>query len=355
MLLELSIQVVNPQLSPHEGLKLEARLRNMSGETCELPSPYDLTNAFSLDVYYPGGALMRRMNGLTYQAMMTSRRVDPRPDLDTLEANAQWDWTLNMASYHHLLPTGNWEVEAVYEYPEAEVVARSGRTAIEVVECSVLALWAVHDNPVIEGLTLLIRAEGNNAEQWYLRQHNYQRPLASWYSEPVRIGKDAEQAFCATSDFFQTDSFEPFSRKWIIWQEGMAIHAQEFEMGVSVGEAQSAALPDGRTLYPFAYRTLDEELGVFCLAAEGVIECYRFAPAGLTRLFSHPLPFMNDMLSMGVDADFIHFVMVSEGFALSAFEPRGTSAGTAAFIFDATASLCMPVRFRQSNDLCCVP
>jgi len=290
MPLELELRVPQALLSTLAGLRVEVELHNRGEETWELPATYDRTDALTFEVYGAGGEWVRRMSGVTHQAMMTTARIEWEPLLDTLPPGETWRWDLDLSSFHYPLPPGEYEVFAAYRYPPAGVGLRSGGVRVRVTAPALRSLFALRDNPVLDGLTLLFRDGQGERAAHYLRQHNYDRPLASWYSARVLEGEPVAEAFCAATGFFQTASFAPFSRRWLVWQSGETLRARVYYDGAPTADERTAPCPPGRTLLPSAFYDEEETLYVFFRDGAGALECYRFEASALVPLFSHPLP-----------------------------------------------------------------
>src|SRR5262245_4483890 len=85
MSLALSIAVPNPRLSTFDGLKVEFNLRNDGHDPLQIPNPnYDTSGAFGIQVRGHSDMLLRHMDGITSQMMLSVGRADDRPTLGTL-------------------------------------------------------------------------------------------------------------------------------------------------------------------------------------------------------------------------------------------------------------------------------
>ncbi len=211
MALRLELSVQNPRASTLEALKVDLVLRNEGSEALDLPGPDDRTDALTFEAFDAAGALVVRMSGLTSQAMMRSGRLKEVPLLEQLAPGAQWAWTLDLARLHYALPARAAAIEAVYRDRVSGLEARSERRTIEIADLPVADVLSVHDDPVIEGLTLLVAAGANGSREYFLRQHNAPRPLAAWYSERVLAGAKAEAPFCSAERTTRSGSMMPSS------------------------------------------------------------------------------------------------------------------------------------------------
>jgi hypothetical protein len=317
--MNLVLSVQNPTVDTLEGLKVGLDLFNDGERAYQLPGPSDLTATLTFEVYRQDGALLRRMNGLTRQQMMSSARVDPTPTLEDLPPGGRWRWELNLASYHYPLPAGAFEMEAVYDYDEAGVHVRSNRIPIHVAAVALSEIAFLREAPVLDGVTLLLKGESNGAPTTVLRHYNAQRPLAAWYSE--RLAGDNGSAspgmiawnggvrpFFAAARFFTTESFEPTFRKWVISSDGSRLVAQRFIWGRPDPLSISTLLPTDRTLLPSACYDEEDRLMVFFQKTAGTIEAYDLTSEGLTLRFEHNVPATSVPPAIRADCDFIHIV-----------------------------------------------
>ena len=312
MALRFGIRVLDGTLTTFGSLKVEIRLENTGGEAMEIPTPDDITGALTIAVYYPGGRLLRIMNGFTMQQMQSSARVDAAYDLAPIAPGEPWRWTLNLAKYHYTLPEGEFEIEGVFEYPPLDVYLRSERQRIRVSAPPLRAIQAFEDNPVLDRLELLMNVGSNGSGACYLRQHTG-RPLAADYCEAIPI-PSAGTAFCATANFFQTASFDPVAKRWLVWTDGTELRAIELMGGVPTGGERRAPLPEHRTPLRSAYYTEDDRLFVFLRAGAREIECWELAPGLWERAFAHTLSAgrAEDALARA-DSEAIHIVVPAGG------------------------------------------
>jgi hypothetical protein len=306
---ELAID--NPLLSAHEGLRVSCRLRNDDPQPLDIPSPYDRSGAFRVALF-DGEQPVRVMSRLTRQRMMTDGRADGSLDTDTLEPGAEWNWRIDLASYHYPIPPGQFLLDAIYEYPPAGLRLRSGPHPIQVQDDSLAAVSALRDNPVLDGVTLLLEAEGENGTGYFLRQHNYGRPVGAWYSSRILAGEEAEEPFCASAAFFQTETPDPFLQKWVLWTKDAELRARRYDRGLPSELARAAPLPEDRSLVRSALRTAADELLVFMWAEPGRLECYRFA-GGLTKLFEHRVRGVAAQIAVSGDDASIHLAVPWRG------------------------------------------
>jgi hypothetical protein len=114
-----------------------------------------------------------------------------------------------------------------------------------------------------------------------VRQYNTSRPLAAWYAHPVDV-PESTQPLLATPTFFQTDSFEPFSRRWLVYQHAGDVVGQELYNGATTGSGRRgslAVLPHHATPAGQAWRLASaalnwlDELWVFFCRHDQLIAC----------------------------------------------------------------------------------
>jgi len=319
--MNLDLSVKNPSASVLESLKVSLALVNDSPVAYRLPGPYDLTQALTIEIYQAGGPLVRRMNGLTRQSMMSEGRVDATPMLEDLPAGGRWDWDLDLAPYHYALPAGDFEVKAVYADASAGVLAHSKYVPVHIAAAPLYSLACLCDAPVIEGLTLLLRSGAAQAEATtVLRQHNAQRPVGAWYSEridatpgPSLRWDGVTKPFFAAARFFTTDSFEPTFVKWILSTDQTHVYAHRIFRGRCEPTALACPLPRGRTLLPSACYDEDERLMIFFQKPSGTIEAWDFTSSGLERRFRHEVPPTSIPPAIRADCDFVHVVTPWQG------------------------------------------
>ena len=312
MALRFGIRIPEATLTTFGSLKVEIRLENTGPEAMKIPTPDDITGALTIAVYYSGRRLLRVMNGFTRQQMQSSARVDAAYDLAPIEPGEPWLWTLNLAKYHYTLPEGEFEVEGVFEYPPLNVYLRSERQRIRVSAPALQAIQAFEDNPILDRLELLMNVGSNGSRACYLRQHTG-LPLAADYCEAVPIPA-AGTAFCATANFFQTASFDPVAKRWLVWTDGAVLRALELIGGVPTGAERRAPVPEHRTPLRSAYYTEDDRLFVFLRAGTGEIECWELTPEVLERAFAHRLSAGRaEDAVVRADAEAIHIVAPAGG------------------------------------------
>ena len=289
MPVQLTVTTPGSRISAHEGLRLHCSLSSEGAPPLEIPSPYDRSGSFNLLLRNGGGDLVRVLNRQVRQAVMSGGRVDGSLDLDVLQPGETWEWDMDLASYHYPLPPGTYSVGAVYEYEPAELRLEAGPIPIRVSEDPVRSLTVVRDNPVLDGLAMLFEADGETGTEFYLRMHNYSKPVGAWWSAPILAGEDAEGPFCATANFFQAESVDQFDLRWVVWTSGGSVHARCFDEGEATGRIRTASLPEDCTLIRQAVRTIEDELYVFLWSPAGAIECHRLGEQSKVHL-SGPRP-----------------------------------------------------------------
>ncbi len=299
-------------LTTFSSLKVEILMRNTGPDPVVIPSPDDMSGALTIAVYGPGGRLLRSMNGLTMQFMQSSARVDASYSLAPIAPEEPWRWTVDLAKYHYTLPEGEFEIEGRFDYPPLNLHLRSSRQPIRVVAPLLRTIDAFHDNPVIDRMDLLMDVGSNGSSAFYIRQHSG-LPLAAAYSERLPVPSTGT-AFCAIANYFQTASFEPVSKRWLLWTGENQLRAVELNHGVPTGNEREARLPEGRKPLPFAYYTEDDRLYVFLTAGPAQIECWELAQDLFERVFSHTLSAGRPAdAQVRVDSEAIHIVVPARG------------------------------------------
>lgn len=323
MALEFQFSIANPHPSTHEGLRVACRLGNPDSQAAELPAPYDRSGAFRIGLCDTGQTPLRTMSRLSRQAFLSEGRVDTSLDLDTLEPGQEWNWKMDLASFHYPIPAGEYLVNATYEYPPAGVSLDSGFRELRVASDPVTAVEAWRDNPCLDGLALLIEADTEAGPAWFLRQHNHNRPVGAWFSSRVATSEQPDtRPYCATCNFLQTESLDPFFEKWVLWTAAGELRARRYDSGAPTDRYRAAVIPEGRSVLRAAIRTLKDSLYVFFLTEGGLLECYRFEE-GLTKVFEHGLRAPFAPLSIAADREFIHIAMPWRGVFYERLRPDG--------------------------------
>lgn len=323
MPIELGVAIANPLLSTHEGLRISCRLRNEDGQAAELPSPYDRSGAFRIGLFDTARTPLRTMSRLSRQVFLSEGRVDASLDLDTLEPGQEWNWKMDLSSFHYPIPAGDYLVNAVYAYEPAGVKLDSGFQELRVASDPAVAVEAWRDNPVLDGLALLIEADTEDGPAWFLRQHNYSRPVGAWFSSRIAAGEQPDTApYCATCNFRQTETLDPFFEKWVLWTADGELRARRYDFGVPTDRYRAAPVPEDRSVVRAAIRTPKDILCVFFLTEDGVLECYRFQD-GLTKIFEHGLRAPSAPLAIAADQEAIHIAMPWHGVFYERLRPSG--------------------------------
>ena len=305
MPIRFEIRILNTELTTFDALKLEISLENPDATAAEIPSPDDSSGALSIRVYYRDGTLLREMDGITRQLMRSKSRVNTAYTLAPLEPGQAWRWTVDFAKYHYTMPEGEFEVQGVFEYPPLDLHLETPRLPIRVAPLEMRSLQDVRDNPVLDRIELLMNAGSNGT--FYLRQYAAKLPLAAFYNERL---SSPDRVFCATANFFQTASFEPVSRRWILMVRDRRLVAMQLAAGVPTGQERGADLPEGRSAAGFAYYTEDDRLFVFLTVEPNIIESWEFGQGPLENVFRHTLSAGRARdAHIYVDQDSIHIVV----------------------------------------------
>jgi hypothetical protein len=274
----------------------------------------DSSGALSVEVHDSTGGLVRRMSPITKQIMMNEGRPDPRVTTGTLASGESWRWEGNLAEWHYPLPQGEHRLTFRYDFDREGVHIESAPVSVVVEDASILEIRRTRDRPILDGLTEVVRCETDSGGKTYLRLYSWDRPLACWFTEPVEIGDTAGVAFAAQANFFQPESFMPFFRRWLVWQEGGQVKAGRYFRGKPEGKTRSASLPDTGALYPFAVSTEGDDLLVFTRSQDGLMTCYELADSAISRRFEHRSRITaSPHLAMGADAECLYLVAPLRG------------------------------------------
>ncbi|MEK7406567.1 MAG: hypothetical protein AAB225_15805 [Acidobacteriota bacterium] len=308
------VDVLNPRLSTHEGLGLRCRLRNQGEPVALLPGPFDRSGAFRIRLLDPAQNQLREMSRLSSQVYMDGGRVDSSLDLDTLGTGEQWDWEMDLASCHYTIPPGDFLIDAVYDYEPEAISLRAGPVPVRVAEDPLALVSSVHDNPILERLTLLIEAEAEDGPAYFLRYYSYDLPQAAWYSTRVLAGEQAEAPFLASAGYYQSREIDLGYQHWIVWRRGESVCARRYDDGEPSPDYRAAPLPEESTLIPSAFHTSDDQLYLFFWARSGRLECHRLEPDRLVEVFERATRARpGSLISIGADESAIHVATAWRG------------------------------------------
>jgi hypothetical protein len=305
--LQLRLTPLRREISTHESVTVHCELANAGAEPVQIPGPYDRSGALSILLRESDGKIVRFMNRQTRQRMLSDDRIDTTLDLDSITPGEQWEWPVDLASFHYLIPPGEFDVSARLFYPPADAETESEPARLAVRTDPIRSVLSIRDNPILDSLSLLIEAEGPAGRAFYLRQHNYGRPSGAWYSTLIPTPSDAVQPFFAPAGYYQSESFGPAFGKWIVTARGQStVEAYHFVNGAPSAR-RKALLPAGAKLLPSAFHTADGDVHLFVWAASGLLECHRLSSDGLAKVFEHnPRVPAGTPLSIGAFQDSIH-------------------------------------------------
>lgn len=280
----------------------------------EIPGPFDRSGAFNILLRNQSGELLRLMNRQTRQRMLSDGRVDATLDLETIASGEEWQWPVDLASFHYLLPTGEFEVSGRLVYPPAAVDVGSAKSDVIVREDPICTVQMIRDNPVIDSVSLLIGADSPAGRGYFVRQHNYDRPTGAWYARQIPVPPDAGEPFFASAGFYQAESFDPAFRKWLVMPRGSStVEVYCFSNGLPAAR-RKASIPAGAKLVRSAFHTPDGHVFLFFRGAEGMLICYRLTEAGLSKEFEHnPRIPSGTAISIGAFQDAIHVAIARRG------------------------------------------
>ena len=323
--MRLSLAVAADTLSAFDEIRLRCALRNDGAVEVVAPGPFDRSGAFRLMLYNSGEEPLRRMDRQTRQAVLNGGRIDASPDMLRLAPGEGWDCAIDLASFHYPIPPGEYLLQAQCDYAEGSATAESRFVPVRVTGGAPTRVMAVRDNPIIDTTTLLFESEGAAGPEYYLRQHNYSRPLGAWYSRRILAGRAASDPFPAAAAFFQSDSIDLAYRKWVVWMEDGRIAAGAFQNGtLDEGSLRRVQIPESLVLVPAAFWTIAEELYVFFRADGTKLECHRFESDRLVKVFEHRLRSGEEWpLAIGADEQESHVVSAWRGLLYDRLDYRG--------------------------------
>jgi hypothetical protein len=282
----------SPARTTLDGLTVTVRLSNDGADSRWLPGPSDRSGALSFEVTDPSGQLVRRMSALTEQASISAGRVESRVTLEELPAGAVWQWPIDLVSHGGPLPAGDFFLLARYQHPPEAVDLAAGPFPVQILDPEMQSVSALRDNPVLDGLTLLVRAGLPDGQTgFYLQQYNFPRPLAPLYAHAASSGAWGQASlFCAAADYFQTDRFDPAFSKWLVAFDGLTVEARRFTYGRPDDlPPRQAVLPQRGWRLRAVFRTIDEQLHLAFQNGDGDLELMALDDQGARPLFSHLL------------------------------------------------------------------
>jgi hypothetical protein len=308
MSIQLVIEIENRNLSTLESPCVNFVIANSGKRDVAIAGPESL----SIEVYSADGQLFRRMDGES-QAEMLGTGSD-EPFRGALAAGDECEWGIDFSNYHYPLPAGTFQVIGILELPNGGGRIPSMPVQLHVAATKITAVQPLRDNPVLDSLTTLIETEGATGKDYYLRLQSPDRPLASWYCHRIMNRQDVKDILCAQASHFQTENFDPFFRRWVVWREGEQILAHAFVEGQREENSFcQATLPAGHQLVGAYYDHLDR-LFLLLLDQAGRIRCYQLRSKMMSIVFSRPLaPNLNVPPTIAVDEDGIHLLLSSNG------------------------------------------
>ena len=354
---ELRAEPQKVKFSTLEGLRLLCSLTNHSSDASEIPTPFDRSGSLNV-LLSEGRKPVRAMNRLTRQSALNGGRVDSSLDVDVLPAGEAWTWNMDMASFHYGIPPSDYILSTHYDYEPQGISIKDGPYRLRVLDTPLLQLQEIRDNPILDGLTLLFSAYGESGTEYYLHLYNPGRPVGPWWAVRILEGVPAENPFCASANFFQTESTDEFHRKWIVWTQDGQVCAQCYLRGAAVASPVAAPIPEGCHLIRSAVRTRENELWLFFRNSGGELEAHRFHESTLQRIFAHrarwtegePVAIVGDETSFHVATSWrgiIYDHVAQNGRLIDRFHVLRTRLRPVSFTFDA-AVLRLRAAFRDN-------
>jgi hypothetical protein len=324
MSLTFQIALENPRHTTLDALRVTCSLTNAGRSPVIVPASSDRTGALTFHVRDPKtGTVVRRMNGLSHQIMLSRSRVDLAYSLGQVGAGETVSWTLDLASFHYPLPAGDFEIAATYEYPPSGVSLVSNTVAVSVSRVDIGSVLTQHANPVLDGTAVLFETPGG----LHLRQHNHARPLAAWYTRWLDLRANPGSASLVSPNYFNTDTFDHFFSKWVLYEEGTDIVAREHLWGLPAEGVRRAPRPEAGALCKASFLTPSGDIFVF-FQSPGVLRGYRFGPNALQHVFEQPLPAGVPEVCVRADEEHVHLLVAHRGlvhlrFLLNNGQPDG--------------------------------
>lgn len=318
--LKIETEIENAELTTLEGLRVNFIIANRSEREVTIAGP----EALSVEVYCESESPIRRMDGASQSEMLGT--CADKALQGALPAGEECEWTIDFTNYHYPLSVGRYEVVGVLELPNGGGQVRGAAVGIQVVPAKITGIKSLRDNPVLDSLTHLIETAGPNGKEHYLRLQSHDRPLASWYSQRIITRKNAEDMICAQASQFQTDNFDPFFRRWVVWREGETLLAHAFVEGQPEhGSSRRASLPP-RHRPIAAYYDASDRLFVILLDKRNRLRCYQLRSRTMTVLFSKELPLgLDSPPIVAADEDGIHLLLAKGGLSYYLLDHKGES------------------------------
>jgi hypothetical protein len=325
MSVKIDISCPDAPATTFDALRIDVTLTNEGTVPVLVAGSEDRSAALTFNLYdAQTGALVRRMNGLSHQRMMSRSRVDLSPDLAPLGAGERLSWTLDLASFHYPLPAGTFHLHASYVVPASGINVLSQRIALSVLPLRLEWMQSVHDNPVTDATALLFATSDGVLR---LRQHNHARPLAAWYARDVGPAFTGTAApFIASASAFNTKSFDHLFVKWLLSAQGSDLSAREYAWGQPTGRVRTAAIPAGKALCRSAFTTASGDI-FFFLCSPGLLEAFRLSAAGYVKVFDLALPAGVPEPAVSADEEHIHVVIADRGVVHHRIRLDGSPAG----------------------------
>ncbi len=323
MSIELETNIRKTKLNTLETIKLDISLKNSGNVSETLPGPHDLSDALKVKIFNESGILYKCLSGLTRQEMMSAGRIDTSYSLDLLTPGKTWQWTIDLCKYYFSIPAGIYKLQTSYDYLEKRISLSDQGHLIEISPVELKGVWWSRDNPIIDGLCLIFYAKTNDRYDYYIRQYNYGRPLAAWYNEKILYSDKPLEPFCATSNFFSSETFDHFFNKWVIWQQNENLNLIQLRWGKKHRE-YSFPMPKKRFLLKYAFYNLKNEIYLFMFAhleERMAMECYKVKNGEMHFQFTYPLnKQLPKYLDIRADQQFIHICTINSMFSRN----RGT-------------------------------
>ena len=286
----LQLATTTRDITTFDSPKLQLTLSHDDDKTLMVPKPSRDGGALTILFRDAAGDPVRRVSSLLRQQLFNTGRVDETLVLEPLAPGGSLTWTVNLAKYMWPLAAGEYTATAYLACPGETNPVQSSPLPLRVKPAKLTDLDDDRDNPILDRLDLLLTSQGDGAARAWLRQFNPARPLGAWYNEPVPMLPGAANLFCAAAAFRQTESFEPTTRRWIVWQNGAQVQAAQVSEGKPTGLGKRGKAPAGRQLLRQAFYNAANQLYILFWNPSGRLECCELTESAVVPVAAFPLP-----------------------------------------------------------------
>lgn len=286
MSFELHLAPARSTVSVLEAPQLSIRFCNNGSEPVIAPTSQDISGALCVETRV-GQRVARLASGLTHQRMMLGGRIDARPDWEEIPPGGSWVRDLDLGAHQYSPSPGRYSLQALLTLESGAVIA-SNEVELEVLPASVLTARALRDNPVLDGLGVLLECAGSQAP-YVFRQYNTSRPLAPWYGRALPIAS-TNRPVLAQASYFDARSFDHFFVRWFLFEDEGKVTALPLQWGKPGAPTRLGELPPNCRLLSSALDRGSGVLECFALRSDGALVCFDFSASGLGMHWELELP-----------------------------------------------------------------